>query len=520
MARQSQDHASKMKEIRDLAEKDLRVFAKLVNPHRVYGQVHLDVFKWWMDCEENGIDNTTLLLPRDHQKSHCAAVKAAWLITRDPTKTILYVSATSALAEKQLKAIKDILTSDIYQEFWPEMIHPEEGKREKWTNTEICVDHPSRKEEAIRDSTVFAAGLTTNITGFHATDVFLDDMVVPNNAYTEEGRNKVSQQYSQLASIETTGATETVVGTRYHPSDIYQSLMDMVEPVFNEDGDIIDERNVYEFKIEVVETNGAFLWPKEFRADGKSFGFDMKELARKKAKYLDTTQYYAQYYQEPNDPDSHRLDKNKFQYYDQKFLRCQYGRWYFKDQPLNVFAGIDFAYSLNKKSDYTAVVVIGVDPDNNIYILDINRFKTDRISDYYEAVMDMHTRWGFRKLRAEVTAAQSIIVNDLKDQFRINGSAISIDEKRPNRHEGSKEERIEATLLPRYDNGSVWHYKGGYTAVLEDELILARPAHDDIKDCLASVVEMAKPPKQMASRDSQRSNVIQFNSRFGGIAFR
>jgi len=507
---------SKKDEIRKAAEADLYTFARLVLPHRVYGDIHKDVFRWWIECSEKGIDNTALLLPRDHQKSHCAAVKATWMITRDPTKTILYVSATSGLAEKQLKAIKDIITSDIYRYYWPNMVHPDEGKREKWTNTEICVDHPDRKVEGVRDSTVFAAGLTTNITGFHATDVFLDDMVVPNNAYTEEGRRKVREQYSQLASIETTGATETVVGTRYHPADIYQDLLDMKEQIIDDNGDITGEENVYEFKVEVVEKDGDFLWPKEARKDGKIFGFDHKELARKKAKYLDKTQFYAQYYQEPNDPESHRLSTDRFQYYDQKFLKMREGKWHFKDRPLNVFASIDFAFSMAKTADYTAIVVIGIDHEGYIYVIGIDRFKTNKIQDYYEHVLHLHRKWGFRKLRAEVSVAQDIIANDLKDKIRKEGLSLVVDKHRPTRHEGSKEERIAAALEPRYDNNTVWHFKGGYTNVLEEELVLARPSHDDVKDALACAVEIAIPPSKR--RGVKKDNVLKFNSRFGGVA--
>ncbi len=50
-----------------------------------------------------------------------------------------------------------------------------------------------------------------------------------------------------------------------------------------------------------------------------------------------------------------------------------------KEIKLNVYAAIDFAFSLRKKADYTALVVIGVDHQGNFYILDIDRFKTDRI---------------------------------------------------------------------------------------------------------------------------------------------
>ena len=497
-------------EIRQLAEDDLITFAKLVNPNRMYGDIHEDVFRWWMTCDKDNKDNTVLLLPRDHQKSHCAAVKAAWTITKDPTRTILYISATSALAEKQLRAIKQILESDVYRRYWPDMIHAEEGRREVWNNTEICVDHPARKAEGVRDSSVFAAGLTTNITGFHATDVFLDDMVVPNNAYTEEGRNKVEQQYSQLASIETTGATETVVGTIYHPADIYEQLKQMTEPVYDEDGEIVDEVPVYEFKEHVVETDQVFLWPRAVRADNKAYGFNLKELARKKAKYLDKTQFFAQYYLQANDPGSNRLQYDKFQYFKRENVTLEGGRWNYAGKPLNVYAAVDFAFSLSAKADYTAIVVIGVDPSNNIYVLDIARFKTDRISVYFEQVVKMHEKWEFRKLRAEVTVAQAVIARDLKERLKEAGLSVSIDEHRPTKN---KDERIMAALEPRYENQQVWHFKGGHTPSLEEELVLARPPHDDIKDCLAAVVEIAIRPKQISRKKT--NNVLKFN-RFGG----
>lgn len=503
-------------EIRERAETDLNFFAHIVNPNRMYGEIHQDVFKWWQKCLETEVDNTLLLMPRDHQKSHQAAVKAAWLITRDPTTTILYVSATAELALKQLRAIKNILLSDVYQRYWPEMIDPEEGRREKWTEQEICVDHPLRKEEGIRDSTILACGITKTITGLHVNHVFLDDIVVPGNAYTEEGRRKVRDLYSQLASIETTGSTETVVGTRYHPSDIYTNLMDMKEPVFDDSGEIIDERDVYTYRVHVVEIDGKFLWPRAARPDGKKFGFDFRELARKKAKYLDRVQFYAQYYQEPNDPDSHRLSADKFQYYDRKHVKEIGGKFFFKKSPLNVYASIDFAFSLSKGADYTAIVVVGVDPEGFIYILDIDRFKTDKINDYFTRIVDLHEQWQFRKLRAEVTVAQKTISNELKDRIRQEGMRLSIEENRPSRHEGSKEERIAAVLEPRYENMTIRHFRGGHTPSLEEELLLARPPHDDIKDALAAVVEIAKAPKKARERDD--SPKIIYNARFGGIA--
>lgn len=501
-------------QIREKAESDLAYFAHLVSPHRVYGDVHRELFGWW--TRHTAKDCQLVLLPRDHGKSHAAAVRCAWELTKDPAATVLYVSATADLAEKQLYAVKLILTSEVYRKYWPEMTNPEEGKRARWTTTEIIVDHPIRSYEGVRDPSIKAAGLTTNITGFHASHVYLDDVVVPDNAYTEEGRRKVASLYSQLASIETTGAIEVVVGTRYHPDDLYNTLIEMKEDVFSEDLELVGQEHVYEVFVRVVEEDGVFLWPQSPRpSDGKPFGFNVQELARKRAKYVDRTQFYAQYYNDPNDPSMDRLDRTKFQYYDEKFLNCEGGQWSINGERLNLFAAIDFAYSMKKTADYTAIVVIGISPGNQIYVLEIDRFRTSKISEYYTHLFAMYSKWGFRKMRAEVTAAQSVIVKDIKDNYVIpNGLALSIDEYRPTRNLGSKEERVAAILETRYDNQVMWHYKGGMCNLLEEELILANPPHDDIKDALSQAVDIAVAPTMSRKK---KDNKVVYHPRFGGV---
>lgn len=507
--------ATYVDEIREAAELDLFTFAKLVSPLRLYGDLHKDVFKWLMSEEK---PNQLLLLPRSHMKSHCIAVWCAWWITKSPSTTILYLSATSDLAEKQLFAIKQILDSDVYRRYWPLMIHPEEGKRAKWSSSEIMVDHPIRVKEGTRDPTIRAAGLTTTTTGSHADVLVPDDVVVPDNAYTEEGRRKVAASMSQMASILNTGGVVKACGTRYHPGDQYSIWLTQTMQVFNDEDEVVGEEAIWDTFERTVETNGVFIWPREARDDGKEFGFNRRELSRISAMYTDRTQFFAQYYNDPNDPESNRLDHSRFQYYDKVRLRQESGSWFYGSKRLNVYAAIDFAFSRNKKADYTAIVVIGIDSDGYIYVLDMARFKTDRIADYYERVIELHSQWQFKKLRAEVTVAQSIICNDLKDRIRAEGMILLIDEHRPTRNQGSKEERIAAILEPRYEALTIFHYKGGHTPALEEELLLARPQHDDLKDALASVVEIAKVPSSRLDSEIN-SNVIRFSNRFGGVSF-
>jgi len=497
----------------------LVTFIKLVAPEQVLGQCHEDVCNWW--TREDAKSHQLLLFPRDHGKSRLIAYRVAWELTKNPTLRILYISATANLAEKQLGFIKGILTSDVYRRYWPEHVHADEGKRTRWTNSEIMLDHPLRRKENVRDPSVFTGGLTTSLTGLHCDIAVLDDVVVYENAYTGEGRNKVKSQYSLLSSIEGAEAKEWVVGTRYHPSDLYNDLLQMVEDQYDERGEKVGEDNIYEIFERPVEDRGdgtgEFLWPRSQRKDGKWFGFDLKILAKKRGQYLDKGQFRAQYYNDPSDPDNVPVGSDKFQYYERKHIREDNGYTYYKDNRLNVFAAVDFAFSLGKRSDYTAIVVVGIDADNNIYVLDIDRFRTDRISEYFEHILHLSNKWSFRKLRAETTVAQMAIVRQLKELIKQHGLTISIDEFRPNKSQGNKQERISSVLEPRYDNLSIWHYRGGNTQILEEELSSRNPPHDDVIDALASVVDMAVKPARAVRR--QKDNVVQFHSKFGGVSF-
>lgn len=513
------------KDARELALNDLYTFARLVNPGYVYGEIHREFFKWIQEYNLYGMkeglsSNKLIMLPRAHLKSHMVATWCAWMIARHPEITIFYVSATAELALIQLNAIKNILESSVFQRYFPEYINPQEGKREKWTETKIHIDHPKRKQEGVRDATITTAGLTTNTTGWHADVIVSDDLVVPENAYTDKGREDVSKKASQFTSIRNAGGFTLACGTRYHPNDIYATWKKQTYEVYDEDGALLDHKPVWDIREYAVEVDGRFIWPRTVRGDGKAFGFDLGVLARIRAEYIDKVQFHAQYYNDPNDPGSARISQDRFQYFDPKHLSFD-GNWYYRDKRLNVYAAVDFAFSLSKSADFTSIVVIGIDADSNIYVLDIDRFKTDRTLEYFKHIAALHSRWHFRKLRAEVTVAQQIIVNDIKDYIKKEGMSISVDEYRPSRHEGSKEERIAAALEPRYENLQMWHYEGGYTMVLEEELMQARPAHDDVKDSLASAVAIAVKPSQKRSGEFfKKSNRLPTHSRFGGIASR
>ncbi len=505
------------------AEGNLISFINLVQPDRMLGSIHREVIPWITST--SGKTHKLLLLPRDHQKSAMAGLYAAWRLTQNPAIRILYISSTRNLAIKQLKFVKDILTSNTYRMYWPEMVNQEEVKREKWTEGEISVDHPRRKEEYIRDPSIFTAGLTSNIVGMHADLKILDDVVVQNNAYTDEGRQRVLDQYGYLSSIGGAHDEELVVGTRYFPTDLYASLLEREVDTYDEYGNVSSSEPLFEVKEYPVESvgdgTGEFLWPKQKSPKGKWFGFDAEILARKRASYDNRVNFRAQYYNDPQDIDNSPINRNLFQYYDPNYLSHQNYNWFYKRERLNIAAAVDFAYSTGKKSDSTSIVVVGVDGQRNFYILDIDRFKTDKISDYFAHIQHLFQKWGFRRIRCEVSVAQQVIVQDLKENYiRKHGLSLIVEEFRPTRWTGSKEERIMAILEPKYANKQIWHYPAGNTQTLEEELIFQNPSHDDVKDALASCVDFIHDKAPLDSFRMKQVNqpTFTYHNKFGGVA--
>jgi predicted phage terminase large subunit-like protein len=290
-------------------------------------------------------------------------------------------------------------------------------------------------------------------------------------------------------------------------------MQETVEEIYDDNGELIGKEPQWDVLQKSVEENGEFLWNRTKRKDGKYYGFDFKELARIKAGYVDKSQFYSQYYNDPNDEGSALITADMFEYYNRDHLHTIGGIYYIKDRPLNVYAAIDFAFTMSRWSDSTAIVVVGVDSDNNRYVLDIDRFQTDKITEYYNHVIAIHQKYNLKKLRAEVSVAQQVIVTALKDKLAENSTRLVIDEYRP---QTKKEERVLATLKPLYEDHKVFHYRGGNCELLEEELKQLKPAHDDIKNALADAIDISVAPRKR-SLGTGDNNLIKPLSRFGGI---
>lgn len=509
--------SQQQQDVRQAAVNNFEAFIRLVAPYQLMAHCHIAMTKWAQKFRD---ENRLLLWPRDHGKSRYAAFYAAWEVIRDPATTIIYASATAEKAEEQLRFIKSILDSKIVARYFANLIAPEEGKREAWNKTYVVVDHPYRKSEGVVDSTIMTCGLEKTITGKHCKRLILDDIVVPENN-TQQGRKDVNAWAAQAASIMSAESSMFVVGTRYHPKDAYQLMMDMAydDENENEDGDIeISEIPMFTIMMDNVEADGEFLWPRQQRKDGKWFGFNKTVLAKKKAVYEslgEITQFYAQYYNDPNDKSTAPISRDLFKYYKREEVEFVAGLWTIMGRPVWMYASIDMAATTKDTSDYTVITVGAIDEDGNRYVVDIVRFKSAKTSEILDKITEVYRKYIFKKMRIEAVAGFRLVAQDLADRLTEMGIRVPIDLYLPP-NSNSKFARVNGILEPLYQNGAIYHYRGGNCQVLEDELVSVNPLHDDTKDAWAMCVDIMVQPIQR--RQQRTGNVVNFNKRFGGMA--
>lgn len=506
---------SKQKEVQELAFNDFESFIRLVAPYQILGHCHIELCKW---ITKSLGENKLILWPRDHGKSRYSAFYAAWSIVRDPATTIIYASATAEKAEEQLRFIKGILTSPTVRKYFPDLVNEKEGQRALWNNTAIIVDHPHRQEEGVVDSTIMTCGLEKNITGKHCHKLILDDVVVHSNSVKagEEGRKTVNMWVAQAASIASAESEIFAVGTRYHPKDAYAMMIDMKYDM-SENSD--DAKHLFQVNQADVEAEGQFLWPRMERKDGKKFGFDEIILAKKKAIYEaagEITQFYAQYYNDPNDKSTAPIARELFKYYDRKDLvYSSFDGWYMGGKLLYLTAAVDLAATDTETSDYTVITVGGIDEDGNRYFIDGSRFRTNKTSKIKEEILSLYGKYKFKHLAIEAVSGFRLVAEDLKDSLYSDGVRIPMDVYIPPNTQ-SKTARINGILEPLYQSASVYHFRGGICQTLEDELVSVNPSHDDTKDAWALNNSIMKKPLSNR-RKTHNTNVIKFNQRFGGV---
>jgi predicted phage terminase large subunit-like protein len=376
-------------------------------------------------------DSTLDLAPRGFGKSTIGDVAySIWCIVQNRDIRILIVSNTQRQAEAFIREIKSQFEGN-------EKLNKLYGSfvdTKKWTESELTV---AGRKSVKKEATLTALGASGAVISKHFDIIIADDIIDFENARTELQRQKLKDWYysSLLPTLEPGGELH-ILGTRYHPLDMYQDLMNSKE---------------YDVHIQcAIQKDGSSLWQDKF---------SIEELQRKKAE-AGSIIFNMQY-------------QNDIELAKQGHIfRYEWLQWYDElPQDLKVYQGVDLAISDKETADYFVICTIGLSTDNNIYILDMFR---ERLSfkAQTEIIKKKAEQWQPLKIGIETNQYQKALAQEL-----IRTSQAPIKELMTQKDKVSRAQRRSA----EFENKRVFLRKDMHLFV--DELVLFPDAtHDDMVD--------------------------------------
>lgn len=440
--------------------------------------------------QDNRDKKRLLLVPRGHLKSTVVTVSyALWSIVRNPKVRILIVNATYDMAITFLNQIKSHLERN---EKFIELFGDITSKKEKWSENQIAVKRPEGYD--VKEPTITAFGIGGNLVSQHYDIIIMDDIVNRDNIYTPDRIENVKMFYKDVQDLVDNPVTSEIimVGTRWHNADLYGTLLDPDNPEHYEyaiyQRTAIEGEHVFmkdpvtgRFLIE----GGDIIFPKKFTRRG------LERLINSKG----VSEFSAQYMNEPVMSEMATF-KHEFKYYEVEDL---------KGVELNTFITVDPAFfdPRTKKNDldYTVFMVIAVDKNNAWYIRDIIRQRMTP-KEIVDMLFTLDNQYHPKTFGLETTAYQKVLAFAAIDEMKARNHFIPITElKHAGGNSKSKEERIQA-LEPRYATGSILHnkYVRNITTLELELQQFPKSKTDDCMDALASMLEIARPPKVFQER--------------------
>lgn len=226
------------------------VFVALWNRHQSLGtpDVHFRIAHFLGENWRLGHKRLLLMAFRACGKSTLVGLFCVWLLFRDPSLRILVLSADIALAQKMVRHTRRIL------ELHPLTRHLKPERPDQWGADRFTVERASE----LRDPSMLAKGITSNLTGTRADVIICDDVEVPQTSDSEDKRRMLRERLKETEFILTPDGTQLFVGTPHSSGSIYRG-----------DNDAADEEGVFlaDYKrlvVPVVNDLGESVWPERF----------------------------------------------------------------------------------------------------------------------------------------------------------------------------------------------------------------------------------------------------------------
>lgn len=339
---------------------------------RNFGKHH----RLWIDCLQQVADGKIKRLmgfmpPGSAKSTYTSIVYPAWYLGRFKKKFIILASYGGDLPKKFGRKARSIVSQPIYKRIFGCELSKEMAAADEWVLT--------------NGSEWRSAGILAGVTGHRADGIIWDDLVKNReDADSKITRDKTYNEYrSSLRSRLKPNGWEIGISTRWHEDDVAGRNL----PIdYNGESGWMTGQDGREWYVvclpAICERDddplgrkvGDRIWPEWF---GEHHFDEFK---------FDARNWSALYQQRPS-PETG-------DYFQADWILEYGGSSRTKLPPretLHVYGASDYA-TTDEGGNYTVHVVVGVDPHDNVYILDLWRQRTSS-DKWVEAFCDLVHRW-------------------------------------------------------------------------------------------------------------------------------
>ena len=378
---------------RELCRRRLLPFIQRFRPKYNAGWVHADIcrrLERFMRQVERGEEPRLLLMcpPRSGKSEIGSRHFAPWMLGQHPDWEIIAASHTSSLSMSFSRYIRDLMRNPAYGAVFPDaVLDPSSQSTENWNLT--------------RGGGYLAAGVGTGITGRGAHVLLLDDLVKDIEAADSITIRDntwewyLSTAYTRLAP----GGGVIGIMTWWSGDDWAGRIQEAMNagdgdkfeivryPAINEYGDeyVLEDDSIVEIQPGRLVPAGARMTRQQGTAIHPA-RYTTEAMLRIKRNLIAGGQkrvWDALYQQNPVPNEGNFFNKEMFRYYGSPPARSE----------LYVYQAWDFAISEGKESDYTVGVCIGQDHYDNLYILDVRRFRSGDGGYIIDEILDFAATW-------------------------------------------------------------------------------------------------------------------------------
>jgi predicted phage terminase large subunit-like protein len=384
---------------REMARRSLLYFTKRTLPNYQAGWVHEDICKrlerFSREVAEKKSPRLMLLMPPRHGKSELASIRfPAWHLGHYPTHEIMNVGYNMDLPMKFSRKVRDVFRDPVYQAtFSNSRLDPDSQAVEAWMTTQ--------------GGGYLAAGVGGGITGKGAHCLIIDDPLKnQEEADSVERRDLLedwfeSTAYTRLAP----GGGVLLIQTAWSDDDLSGRLQTKMR-----NDPLADQYEIvkypalaekYEYRVqpslEIIRLDEPARKSSELLQDRP--GQDRVELLREPGEALHPDRYDAVALSRIKANLQPRVWSALFQqnpvpdegmYFQQSYFRTVHGLPDIRG--MRLYTAWDFAITEKQTADYNVGATIAQDHNDNIYVLDVHRFRGDSFA-IVEAMLNIAMRW-------------------------------------------------------------------------------------------------------------------------------